>query len=75
MTQAFVAAEELKKQNISVTVINARFVKPLDTEMLDCLQEENIITSRLSENSSEVRFLALNLSITTTFLSSKLLSS
>ena len=44
LTQAFVAAEELKKQNISVTVINARFVKPLDTEMLDCLQEENIIT-------------------------------
>lgn len=32
--ESVIAAEKLKEQNISVGVINARFVKPLDTELL-----------------------------------------
>ncbi len=44
LTQAFIAAEELKNDGIEVTVINARFVKPLDTEMLDGLKEKFILT-------------------------------
>lgn len=31
------AAEELKKENISVKVVNARFIKPMDTAMLNDL--------------------------------------
>ena len=44
VTQAFAAAEELKAQGVSVTIINARFVKPLDTVMLGGLQEKFILT-------------------------------
>ncbi|MDE7167698.1 MAG: 1-deoxy-D-xylulose-5-phosphate synthase, partial [Clostridia bacterium] len=44
ITQAFVAAEQLKKDGIEITVVNARFVKPLDTEMLDGLKEKIILT-------------------------------
>ena len=32
--QALVACEELKKENINVTVINSRFLKPMDEELL-----------------------------------------
>ena len=32
---AFAAAEQLKKQGKNVAVVNARFIKPLDTELLD----------------------------------------
>ncbi|MFC0188325.1 1-deoxy-D-xylulose-5-phosphate synthase [Fictibacillus aquaticus] len=39
---ALKAWEVLAKQGISVRVINARFIKPLDTEMLNSLIEENI---------------------------------
>lgn len=35
VSEATLAAEELNKLGISVEVINARFVKPLDTEMVD----------------------------------------
>jgi len=44
ITQAYLAAEELKKEGIGITVINARFVKPLDSAMLDGLKEKFIIT-------------------------------
>jgi 1-deoxy-D-xylulose-5-phosphate synthase len=33
--EAHIAAKELQEHNISAAVINARFVKPLDTQMLD----------------------------------------
>lgn len=39
---AMEAAEKLEKQGISVRVINARFLKPLDTEMLTGILEENL---------------------------------
>ncbi|MFH1049645.1 MAG: 1-deoxy-D-xylulose-5-phosphate synthase [bacterium] len=35
VNQSLKAAENLAKEDISVEVVNARFVKPLDTEMLD----------------------------------------
>jgi 1-deoxy-D-xylulose-5-phosphate synthase len=40
------AAEQLTKNNIQVGVVNARFVKPLDTELLDKIanQYAHIIT-------------------------------
>lgn len=44
VTQAFVAAEELKAQGVNVAVINARFVKPLDTGLLDGLKEKFVLT-------------------------------
>lgn len=44
LTQVFASAEELRAHGINVTVINARFVKPLDGRMLDELKEEHIIT-------------------------------
>ncbi len=33
--ESLIAAEILEKENISVEVVNARFIKPLDTELLD----------------------------------------
>ncbi|MFH1460532.1 MAG: 1-deoxy-D-xylulose-5-phosphate synthase [Candidatus Omnitrophota bacterium] len=36
---AFLAAQELKKQGISVTLINARFVKPLDPVIAEIINE------------------------------------
>ncbi len=44
ITQAYLAAEELKKEGIKISVINARFVKPLDRAMLDGLKEKFVIT-------------------------------
>lgn len=43
---AISAAAELSKEGIDVELINPRFVKPLDTEMIDnlCSRFENIIT-------------------------------
>jgi len=43
---AQIAIKELEEDGISVELINARFIKPLDTEMLDSLSNkfENIIT-------------------------------
>lgn len=38
------AAAELKTAGINVSVINVRFVKPLDSGMLDSLTEKNILT-------------------------------
>lgn len=44
LTQAYMAGNELKKDGINITVINCRFVKPLDTVMLDGLKERFILT-------------------------------
>ncbi|MDE6585695.1 MAG: 1-deoxy-D-xylulose-5-phosphate synthase [Clostridia bacterium] len=41
---AYSAAEELEQIGIKVSVINARFVKPLDYKMLDGLNEKYILT-------------------------------
>lgn len=44
VTPALAAAQLLEDDGIKISVINARFVKPLDTEMLESLEEHNIIT-------------------------------
>ena len=44
LTQAYIGGNALKEAGINITVINARFVKPLDTDMLDGLKERYIIT-------------------------------
>ena len=44
VTIALAASQSLKEQLIDVSVINARFVKPLDTQMLNELQEKYLIT-------------------------------
>ena len=44
ITDALIAAQILKNRNISVQVINARFVKPIDGEMLESLTQKHIIT-------------------------------
>ncbi len=44
VTVALSAAEKLAEDKICVSVINARFVKPLDSSMLDGLVESNLIT-------------------------------
>ncbi|MDE6000953.1 MAG: 1-deoxy-D-xylulose-5-phosphate synthase [Clostridia bacterium] len=44
ITISLSAAESLEKSGVKVSVINARFVKPLDFEMLDGLKEKYIIT-------------------------------
>jgi 1-deoxy-D-xylulose-5-phosphate synthase len=36
--------EEFLKENITITVINARFIKPLDYDYLDSISQKNIIT-------------------------------
>lgn len=45
VTLALAAAQSLKEKGIAVGVINARFVKPLDTEMLARLEEKYIVTA------------------------------
>lgn len=42
ISMALEAAEKLAKENISVKVVNARFIKPMDEEMLHDLLESNI---------------------------------
>ena len=44
VTAALVASQILEKQKIGVQVINARFVKPMDCDMLDNLKQKYIIT-------------------------------
>lgn len=44
ITSALVASQLLNDRKISVEVINARFVKPLDYEMLKSLKQKHIIT-------------------------------
>ncbi|MFS1512229.1 1-deoxy-D-xylulose-5-phosphate synthase [Chengkuizengella sp. SCS-71B] len=45
------AADELAKENIQLEVINARFVKPLDHSMLQCLANERKALITLEEGS------------------------
>lgn len=44
VTAALVASQILESKKIGVKVINARFVKPLDSEMLEKLKHKHIIT-------------------------------
>ena len=44
ITLSLAAAQQLEKDGLNVKVINARFVKPLDGEMLDGLKEKHILT-------------------------------
>ncbi|MEI4771383.1 1-deoxy-D-xylulose-5-phosphate synthase [Psychrobacillus sp. FJAT-51614] len=53
---ALQAAEQLKQANISVEVINARFIKPLDEEMLRSLQLRNIPIITVEESMLEGGF-------------------
>lgn len=43
------AAEQLREQGISVEVVNARFIKPMDTEMLHAIFSRNIPVVTLEE--------------------------
>ncbi|ALC88077.1 1-deoxy-D-xylulose-5-phosphate synthase [Bacillus sp. FJAT-22090] len=53
---ALQAAERLEQSNISVKVINARFIKPLDEEMLRSLQQRNIPIITVEESMLEGGF-------------------
>lgn len=44
VTLAIYAAQMLESEGITVRVINARFVKPLDTELLNNIKEQYIVT-------------------------------
>lgn len=44
VTVALVASQLLEAKKIEVKVINARFVKPIDKEMLDSLKQKHIVT-------------------------------
>lgn len=44
LTSVYSVADRLKSEGIEITIVNARFVKPLDKQMLDGLTEEVIIT-------------------------------
>ena len=52
--QAYIAAQKLKEKNINVNVINARFVAPLDEQMLKELSNTTIIT--LEDNTAKGSF-------------------
>lgn len=43
------AAEQLREQGVSVEVVNARFIKPMDTEMLHAIFSRNIPIVTLEE--------------------------
>jgi len=53
---AMEAADILSQNNISVEVINARFIKPLDAEMLQDLQARNIPIITLEESALQGGF-------------------
>ncbi|MEW6027573.1 MAG: 1-deoxy-D-xylulose-5-phosphate synthase [Planctomycetota bacterium] len=48
---AYYAAEELAKENIELTVVNARFAKPLDEELISQLLRETPFIITLEEHS------------------------
>ncbi|MDI2587994.1 1-deoxy-D-xylulose-5-phosphate synthase [Psychrobacillus sp. NEAU-3TGS] len=50
------AAEQLAEANISVEVVNARFIKPLDEQMLVNLQERNIPIITVEESALQGGF-------------------
>lgn len=49
--QALKAAEKLEKEGISVTVVNGRFIKPLDEQLLIKLAKEHNLIVTVEENS------------------------
>lgn len=56
ISMALQAADELSKQNISVEVVNARFIKPLDEEMLKDIQKRNIPIITVEESALQGGF-------------------
>jgi len=48
--QAIKAAEDLEREEISVTVVNARFIKPLDEDLLTKLAKEHDLILTVEEN-------------------------
>lgn len=42
--------EELEASGLNATVVNARFIKPLDTEMLDALEQKHNMIVTMEEN-------------------------
>ena len=44
ITAALVASQMLEREQIGMEVINARFIKPLDVEMLERLKQKHVIT-------------------------------
>ncbi|MBI5779837.1 MAG: 1-deoxy-D-xylulose-5-phosphate synthase [Planctomycetes bacterium] len=53
---AYYAAEELAKNNIELTVVNARFAKPLDEELISRLLKETPFAITLEEHSIAAGF-------------------
>ena len=53
---AMKAAEQLAEANISVEVVNARFIKPLDEEMLRSIQQRNIPIVTVEESALQGGF-------------------
>lgn len=53
---AMTAAEQLAEANISVEVVNARFIKPLDEQMLMSLHERNIPIITVEESALQGGF-------------------
>ncbi|SER80320.1 1-deoxy-D-xylulose-5-phosphate synthase [Psychrobacillus sp. OK032] len=56
ITMAMKAAEQLAEANISVEVVNARFIKPLDEQMLVSLHERNIPIITVEESALQGGF-------------------
>lgn len=56
ISMALQAADELSKLNISVEVVNARFIKPLDEEMLKDIQKRNIPIITVEESALQGGF-------------------
>lgn len=47
---AFLVDELLQKEGIDVTIVNARFVKPIDTDMIDTLSKDHQMIVTMEEN-------------------------
>jgi 1-deoxy-D-xylulose-5-phosphate synthase len=56
VSQAVEAAKQLKSENISATVVNSRFVKPLDTDLVTRLAKEIAYILTVEENVLEGGF-------------------
>lgn len=48
--KALLISDELSKESIQVSVINARFIKPIDTEMIDEIVKNHQVIVTLEEN-------------------------
>ena len=47
---AVTVREDLKKQGLDATLVNARFVKPIDTDLLDSLKDSHKLIVTMEEN-------------------------